>query len=269
MLFGTLIKRTRNLQRPTLSYSARCVNISEFQTAKFFINSSSFFSSTTSSQQDNENPNDTATTITTTIDGEEETTSKDIQIGKTRTEQLAAFREFQKVATEMEWPAQNVRDELDNVVDISDMSFGSSEGHQETIETEESDDNTEPEEEISWSEHFPAGVRNTEKSFGVNIYGKISERDAVTLSLFVNDLGRIQPRYVTGLSSKQQRKLAKTIKRARHMGILPHTFRLPPDYAYMSPVQSTVPAKIMDDMIPRFDEITDALTKLCDDENSN
>ena len=55
-------------------------------------------------------------------------------------------------------------------------------------------------------------------------------------------------------------EVAKTIKKARHMGILPHTFRLPPDYAYLSPVQSPVPAQVMDDLIPKFDQIVGNLT---------
>lgn len=38
------------------------------------------------------------------------------------------------------------------------------------------------------------------------------------LSTCVSQLGRIQPRHRTSLSSKTQRHLAKAIKRARHMG---------------------------------------------------
>lgn len=74
------------------------------------------------------------------------------------------------------------------------------------------------------------------KNFGRVIRKDISERDVLTLSMFVNELGRIQPRHVTGLTSKQQRKVAKMVKRARHMGVMPHMFRLPPEFAFTSPL---------------------------------
>jgi small subunit ribosomal protein S18 len=74
------------------------------------------------------------------------------------------------------------------------------------------------------------------KNFGRVIRKDISERDVLTLSMFVNELGRIQPRHVTGLTAKQQRKVAKMVKRARHMGVMPHMFRLPPEFAFTSPV---------------------------------
>ncbi|KAI8377854.1 ribosomal protein S18 [Radiomyces spectabilis] len=40
------------------------------------------------------------------------------------------------------------------------------------------------------------------------------------LSNFVSDMGKILPRQQTGLTAKNQRKLAKAIKRARAMGIM-------------------------------------------------
>ncbi|ORY92035.1 ribosomal protein S18 [Syncephalastrum racemosum] len=40
------------------------------------------------------------------------------------------------------------------------------------------------------------------------------------LSYFVSDMGKILPRNVTGVTAKNQRKLAKAIKRARAMGLL-------------------------------------------------
>ncbi|CDH50374.1 hypothetical protein RO3G_03975 [Lichtheimia corymbifera JMRC:FSU:9682] len=40
------------------------------------------------------------------------------------------------------------------------------------------------------------------------------------LSLFVSDMGKILPRDQTGVSAKNQRKLAKAIKRARAMGLM-------------------------------------------------
>ncbi|GBC04120.1 hypothetical protein RclHR1_05520008 [Rhizophagus clarus] len=45
------------------------------------------------------------------------------------------------------------------------------------------------------------------------------------LSNFVSDMGRILPRSITGLTAKNQRKLAKAIKRARSFGLIPTTHR--------------------------------------------
>lgn len=50
------------------------------------------------------------------------------------------------------------------------------------------------------------------------------------LSRFISESGRILPRKVTGVSAKQQRKLATAIKTARQMGILPYD-RKHPRYA--------------------------------------
>ncbi|KAI8338343.1 ribosomal protein S18 [Chlamydoabsidia padenii] len=43
------------------------------------------------------------------------------------------------------------------------------------------------------------------------------------LSHFVSDMGKILPREKTGLTAKNQRKLAKAVKRARAMGIMSST----------------------------------------------
>jgi len=54
---------------------------------------------------------------------------------------------------------------------------------------------------------------------------KIDWKDTKKLSRFIDDLGKIKkPRY-TGTCTKHQRKLAKAIKRARVMGLLPFTTR--------------------------------------------
>jgi len=50
----------------------------------------------------------------------------------------------------------------------------------------------------------------------------LSHLDVVTLRTFVTDSAEIMPRSGTGLCSKCQRKVAKTIKRARNYGILPN-----------------------------------------------
>jgi small subunit ribosomal protein S18 len=43
------------------------------------------------------------------------------------------------------------------------------------------------------------------------------------LSKFVTEQGAILPRTRTGLSQKQQRRLARAIKQARHLAMLPFT----------------------------------------------
>lgn len=45
--------------------------------------------------------------------------------------------------------------------------------------------------------------------------------DATSLRKFVSDRGRINPRARTGTCSKHQRSVAREIKRARHLSLLP------------------------------------------------
>lgn len=46
-------------------------------------------------------------------------------------------------------------------------------------------------------------------------------KDFKTLQRYVNVYGQIETRKKTGLSESQQRRLAKAIKRARHIALLP------------------------------------------------
>jgi small subunit ribosomal protein S18 len=46
-------------------------------------------------------------------------------------------------------------------------------------------------------------------------------KDVKTLQRFVNQYGQIEVRKRTGLTEMQQRRLAVSIKRARHIGLLP------------------------------------------------
>jgi small subunit ribosomal protein S18 len=50
----------------------------------------------------------------------------------------------------------------------------------------------------------------------------IDYKDADMLRRFLNDQGKILPRRVTGTSAKHQRQLAKAVKRARFLGLLPY-----------------------------------------------
>ncbi len=50
-----------------------------------------------------------------------------------------------------------------------------------------------------------------------------SYKDVSTLDRFITDQGYILPRSKTGLKKKEQRRLAREIKRARHLALLPFT----------------------------------------------
>lgn len=64
---------------------------------------------------------------------------------------------------------------------------------------------------------------NTEKG-NLNA-GTINYKNIVLLRKFITEDGKILPRRVTGLSAKQQRYIAKAIKTARVMGLLPFVNR--------------------------------------------
>ena len=48
-------------------------------------------------------------------------------------------------------------------------------------------------------------------------------KDPSVLRRFITDRGKIVPRRVSGVSAKNQRKLAEAIKRARNIALLPFT----------------------------------------------
>ena len=52
-------------------------------------------------------------------------------------------------------------------------------------------------------------------------FNLITYKDTKILSNFISDQGKILPRRVTGLSSKQQKKVTKLIKTARIAALLP------------------------------------------------
>lgn len=51
----------------------------------------------------------------------------------------------------------------------------------------------------------------------------IDYKDTATLRKFISDRGKIRARRVTGVSVQQQRLIAKAIKNAREMALLPYT----------------------------------------------
>jgi small subunit ribosomal protein S18 len=50
----------------------------------------------------------------------------------------------------------------------------------------------------------------------------IDWKDVRTLSRYISERGKIIPSRITAVSQKKQRELAKAIKRARYMGLLPY-----------------------------------------------
>ncbi len=54
---------------------------------------------------------------------------------------------------------------------------------------------------------------------------KIDYKDARLLQRFISERGKIVPSRITAVSTKKQRELAKAIKRARHIALLPFVVR--------------------------------------------
>jgi len=50
---------------------------------------------------------------------------------------------------------------------------------------------------------------------------EIDYKDAVKLSRFITERGKISPRRISGVCARHQRKLARAIKRARYIALLP------------------------------------------------
>nr|YP_010537276.1 ribosomal protein S18 [Hemiaulus sinensis]UYC31063.1 ribosomal protein S18 [Hemiaulus sinensis] len=55
----------------------------------------------------------------------------------------------------------------------------------------------------------------------ISINQKIDYKDIDLLKLFITEQGKILPRRATGITVQQQRKIAKAIKRARALSLLP------------------------------------------------
>lgn len=58
--------------------------------------------------------------------------------------------------------------------------------------------------------------------FTENAIVAIDYKDLELLRRFVSERGKISPRRNTGTSPKMQRELAKAVKRARHLALLPY-----------------------------------------------
>ena len=54
---------------------------------------------------------------------------------------------------------------------------------------------------------------------------KIDYKDTKMLSRFLSERGKIVPSRITAVSVRKQRELAKAIKRARHLALLPYVLK--------------------------------------------
>lgn len=62
--------------------------------------------------------------------------------------------------------------------------------------------------------------------FCVDTTLEIDHKNAALLRRFILENGKIRPRRQTGTCAKHQRQLARAIKRARHIALLPFTSEL-------------------------------------------
>ncbi|MEQ8708045.1 MAG: 30S ribosomal protein S18 [Rhodospirillales bacterium] len=54
---------------------------------------------------------------------------------------------------------------------------------------------------------------------------KIDYKDVKLLSRYISERGKIVPSRITAVSGKKQRELARAIKRARYIGLLPYVVK--------------------------------------------
>ena len=54
---------------------------------------------------------------------------------------------------------------------------------------------------------------------------EIDYKDVATLKSYITETGKIVPSRITGTSAKYQRQLARAIKRARYLALLPYCDR--------------------------------------------
>ena len=64
-------------------------------------------------------------------------------------------------------------------------------------------------------------VTQKQKISIISINQKIDYKDIDLLKLFITEQGKILPRRTTGITIQQQRQIAKAIKRARALSLLP------------------------------------------------
>lgn len=101
--------------------------------------------------------------------------------------------------------------------DIDNLDNGIEEETEDTVELDQVD-----EEATSAPGPRRRGMRRKEDIFAAS--NTVPDyKDVETLKRFLTERAKIRPRRQTGLSSKNQRLLARQIKRARHLALLPFT----------------------------------------------
>ena len=65
-------------------------------------------------------------------------------------------------------------------------------------------------------------LRQKQKLLLIGTNQKIDYKDIDLLRLFITEQGKILPRRATGVTVQQQRQIAKAIKRARILSLLPY-----------------------------------------------
>ena len=68
-------------------------------------------------------------------------------------------------------------------------------------------------------------IMSRRKPSPINPAERVDYKDVRKLQRFLTERGKILPRRATGLSAKQQRQVARAIKRARHIALLPYVKR--------------------------------------------
>ena len=66
-------------------------------------------------------------------------------------------------------------------------------------------------------------IKRFKRAMKISKDATFSYKKVDVLSKFVNEQGSIMSREESGLTQKQQRRLAKSVKRARHLAMLPFT----------------------------------------------
>lgn len=74
----------------------------------------------------------------------------------------------------------------------------------------------------------------------------IDYKDTVLLKKFITKFNKITPRYYSGVTLKNQKKLAKAIKIARYMALLPYVLRPRLSRAAQAAVDATENTVIVD-----------------------
>ncbi len=66
------------------------------------------------------------------------------------------------------------------------------------------------------------GPRGRRKPNPLGAAETVDFKDVQLLKFFVSERGKLLPRRITGVTAKQQRRVAQAVKRARQLGLLPY-----------------------------------------------